>query len=100
MKREMYSLQVITPCFAGGAEPEKQAEIRAPSIRGQLRWWFRVLGGFSSLKPIPVRDQEERIFGSTAGGAGVASPLIVRVRQWGFQESQRCGPVGCVRQQS
>jgi CRISPR-associated protein Cmr1 len=81
MKREIFSLELITPCFAGGAEPEKQAEIRAPAIRGQLRWWFRVLGGFASLSPLPVRAQEERIFGSAAGDAGLASPLIVRVRQ-------------------
>ncbi|MHB9007271.1 MAG: type III-B CRISPR module RAMP protein Cmr1 [Limisphaerales bacterium] len=81
MKREIYSLELITPCFAGGAEPEKQAEIRAPAIRGQLRWWFRVLGGFASLSPLSVRAQEERIFGSAAGDAGVASPLIVRIRQ-------------------
>jgi len=81
MKREIYTLELITPCLAGGAEPEKQAEIRAPAIRGQLRWWFRVLGGFASLSPLQVRAQEERIFGSTAGDAGVASPLIVRVRQ-------------------
>jgi len=81
MKRELYSLQLITPCFAGGAEPEKQAEVRAPAIRGQLRWWFRVLGGFSSLSSFPVRAQEQRIFGATAGGSGVASPLIVRTRQ-------------------
>lgn len=80
MKREIYSLELITPCLAGGAEPEKQAELRAPAIRGQLRWWFRVLGGFASLSPSPVRAQEERIFGSAAGDAGVASPLIVRVR--------------------
>jgi len=81
MRREVYSLQIISPCFAGGAEPEKQAEVRAPTIRGQLRWWFRVLGGFSSLSGMAVRAQEERIFGATAGGCGVASPLIVRTRQ-------------------
>ncbi len=81
MKREIYSLELITPCFAGGAEPEKQAEVRASAIRGQLRWWFRVLGGFASLSPLAVRAQEERIFGSAAGDAGVASPLIVRLRQ-------------------
>jgi len=81
MKRESYSLQVISPCFSGGADPKKQAEIRAPAIRGQLRWWFRVLGGFTSLKGVEVRTQEARIFGATAGDSGAASPLIVRTRQ-------------------
>jgi hypothetical protein len=79
MKTETLHLELITPCFCGGAEPEKHAEIRAPSIRGQLRWWFRTLGGFKSLAPMPVRDQEAMIFGSTAGDEGKAGKLLVRV---------------------
>jgi CRISPR type III-B/RAMP module RAMP protein Cmr1 len=56
------------------------AEIRAPSIRGKLRWWFRVLGG--------QQKQEAEIFGSTAGECGTSSAIIIRVadtiiqRQW------------------
>lgn len=79
MKAETFHLELITSCFCGGAEPEKQAEIRAPSIRGQLRWWFRTLGGFKSLAPMPVREQEALIFGSTAGEEGKAGKLVVRV---------------------
>lgn len=79
MKIESFQLELITPCFCGGAEPEKQAEIRAPSIRGQLRWWFRTLGGFKSLAPMSVRDQEAKIFGSMAGDEANASKLVVRV---------------------
>lgn len=79
MKTETFHLELLTPCFCGGAEPEKQAEIRAPSIRGQLRWWFRTLGGFKSLAPTSVRDQEAYIFGSTAGDEGQAGKLLVRV---------------------
>lgn len=79
MITETFHLELITPCFCGGAEPEKQAEIRAPSIRGQLRWWFRTLDGFKSLAPMPVRDQEALIFGSTAGDEGRAGKLVVRI---------------------
>ena len=81
MKTEAFHLELITPCFCGGAEPDRQAEIRAPSIRGQLRWWFRTLAGFKTLaaKGMSVRDQENLIFGSTAGGEGRAGKLIVRV---------------------
>ena len=81
MKTATFHLELITPCFAGGASPEKQAEIRVPAIRGQLRWWFRVLGGLASLKGTPVREQECMVFGSTAGESGRASPLIVRIAQ-------------------
>ncbi|MCL2104631.1 MAG: type III-B CRISPR module RAMP protein Cmr1 [Kiritimatiellaeota bacterium] len=37
-------LSFITPTFLAGAN-QNTPEIRASSIRGQLRWWFRVLGG-------------------------------------------------------
>lgn len=79
MKTESIHLQFITPCFCGGAEPERHAEIRAPSIRGQLRWWFRALGGFRSLAAkLGVRQQEAMIFGSTAGDSGQGGRLAVR----------------------
>ncbi|HOX00913.1 MAG TPA: type III-B CRISPR module RAMP protein Cmr1 [Candidatus Paceibacterota bacterium] len=80
MKTATFDLDIISPCFCGGAQPKKTAEIRAPSIRGQLRWWFRTLGGFKSLAPRPVSKQEAIIFGSTAGDNGRAGKLTVRVR--------------------
>ncbi len=80
MKTQTFHLELITPCFCGGAEPEQQAEIRAPSIRGQLRWWFRTLGGLKSIEGrMSLRDQEAMIFGSTAGDEGRAGKLLVRV---------------------
>ncbi|MBI4657936.1 MAG: type III-B CRISPR module RAMP protein Cmr1 [Verrucomicrobia bacterium] len=83
MKTETFHLELITPCFCGGAEPERQAEIRAPSIRGQLRWWFRTLGGFKSLeRRMTVRKQEAIIFGSTAGDTGRAGKLRLQVRSF------------------
>ena len=77
---QTYSFEVITPCFCGGAEPDQRAEIRPASIRGQLRWWFRVLGGFKSLAPQSVEEQEAMIFGATAGDDGAAGMLTVRVK--------------------
>lgn len=70
MITQPYHLTFITPCFCAGANPSV-AEVRAPSIRGKLRWWFRVLGGSS--------EQEAQVFGSIAGDAGSASALMVRV---------------------
>ena len=49
-KRE---LEVLTPLFNRGAY--QTPEIRVPSIRGMVRWWFRVLGG--------SRDEEKTVFG-------------------------------------
>ena len=70
MKNDTYSLEFITPCFCAGAEPGK-AEIRVPSIRGELRWWFRVLGA--------TAEQERGVFGGVHDGAR-SSALVIRVR--------------------
>ncbi|MCP5538597.1 MAG: type III-B CRISPR module RAMP protein Cmr1 [Akkermansiaceae bacterium] len=91
MIRLTCNLELITPCLCGGAEPNKQAEIRPASIRGQLRWWFRVLGGFKSLaaQGMSDREQEEMIFGSAAGDGRKSGKLIVRVRMTRIQQSRR-----------
>lgn len=78
MKRITLEIDIITPCFAGGADPDEHAEIRASAVRGQLRWWFRVLGGFKSLSPLTLKEQENLIFGSAAGDEANSGLLIVR----------------------
>ncbi|MCL5099226.1 MAG: type III-B CRISPR module RAMP protein Cmr1, partial [Candidatus Omnitrophica bacterium] len=80
MNTQTFPFELVTPCFSGSANPEAQAEIRAPAIRGQLRWWFRVLGGFTSLAPLRVAQQERLVFGSAVPGAKSASRLIVQVK--------------------
>lgn len=66
------TMEVLTPCLCAGAD-QSVAEIRAPSIRGELRWWFRVLGG--------DKKEEAEIFGSAAGSSGAASNVVVRVSE-------------------
>lgn len=88
MKNQTCNLEIITPCFCAGADQSK-AEIRASSIRGQLRWWFRTLGGFSSL-PLSAKQQEAEIFGSVAGD-GKASKLVVRVSTANLQSLVKDG---------
>ena len=64
-----YRLEFITPLFSRGAY-EDRPEVRPASIRGQLHWWFRALGGNYT--------DEKTIFGGVHGGA-TASKLVVRV---------------------
>lgn len=66
MKTEIFHLELITPCFCAGAN-QAVAEIRPPSIRGQVRWWFRSLGGSAK--------DEALIFGSAAGESGAGSSV-------------------------
>lgn len=67
---KQYAMTVLSPCFCAGADQSKP-EIRAASVRGELRWWFRILGG--------LPDQEQLVFGGVRGSA-VASKLQVRVK--------------------
>ncbi|MGN0891157.1 MAG: type III-B CRISPR module RAMP protein Cmr1 [Candidatus Spyradenecus sp.] len=63
------SLTFITPAFLAGAN-QNSPEVRAPSIRGALRWWFRVLGG--------TIEEEKALFGGIHDGT-IASAGRVRV---------------------
>ncbi len=74
MKKYDITLTLVTPCISRGGDPT-QAEFRAPSIRGMLRHWFRVLGG--------TKSREKEVFGGlgTMSGEERASRIIVRVKK-------------------
>lgn len=74
MKTETYKLKFLTPCFCGGADPSR-AELRPSAIRGQLRWWFRAIGG--------TREEETEIFGGAEKEKGRASAIIIRTNLTG-----------------
>lgn len=69
MKNAEVKIQFVTPCIMSGADQQK-AEFRAPSIRGNLRWWMRALGSSN--------DEVNAIFGSANGNNGMRSRVIVR----------------------
>jgi CRISPR-associated protein Cmr1 len=68
--------KVVTPLFCGGARPST-AELRLPSFKGVLRWWWRALawsrceGDLSS-----VAAAEDELFGSARGGQ---SKVVMRL---------------------
>src|SRR5262245_63945216 len=63
------ALETVTPLFLGGAEPDTRAELRPPSLKGALRFWYRALDG-------NFRLGEPAAFGST--GVGQA-PILLRL---------------------
>lgn len=70
--------------FLAGAYQDKgneRPELRAPSVRGLLHWWFRAVAGGYLADHAVVRQREQRLFGG-AGDAtgGTASAISVRVR--------------------
>lgn len=64
-----FTLKVISPLYMSGAR-KNDAEWRAPSVKGLMRWWFRVVGG--------TREEEEEIFGMAGDKKAKASPFILR----------------------
>lgn len=60
-----YEIELITPMFGGGSKPgevDRDFPIRATSIRGQLRHWWRLTHGLSLGSAMWRREEE--IFGS------------------------------------
>jgi len=72
--------KLVTPLYGGGVEAgeiDEALPIRASSIRGQLRFWWRIACGGAD------RDDPERLFERERaiwGGIGAEGPVASRVR--------------------
>ena len=66
MEMREFDIEVVTPLFLGGADPQK-AELRAASIKGALRFWWRAVYGCDDLED--MKKIEAGIFGSTENKA-------------------------------
>jgi CRISPR-associated protein Cmr1 len=69
------TFEVVTPLFLGGADPAGTAELRASSIKGVLRFWWRALAwsrfGRNANALEAIRREEARLFGAAGDeGAG------------------------------
>jgi CRISPR-associated protein Cmr1 len=61
------SLRTITPMFGGSATPREvdaQSPVRAASVRGHLRFWWRATVGGQYATPQELFKAEERLWGS------------------------------------
>jgi CRISPR-associated protein Cmr1 len=91
--REERSYRFLTPVFGGGVsidtlEPWKKhadprTPVRVPSIRGQLRFWWRACNPRGCDNPARLLEEEAKVFGSTtakvSGSTMKASPLSIAV---------------------
>jgi len=57
-----YEFEVVTPMFLGGAD-QNEAELRVPSIKGMLRFWWRAISDKSTISDL--KEEEGELFGST-----------------------------------
>ena len=63
MEKITFTCETITPMFLAGADG-MTPELRAPSIKGALRFWWRAMNGDLSLEELKRREAE--IFGGTS----------------------------------
>lgn len=76
-----FACETVTPLFLGGADPRGEPELRAPSLRGAMRYWFRALLG--EPDPTKLSLREAKVFGGPQHERAEpqrASPLRVAVR--------------------
>ena len=75
----VFDCEVLTPMFIAGAEQDHAAELRAPSIRGLLRYWYRALLGGKGWTGADLAKEEAVVFGSAGMGDVEASATGVDV---------------------
>lgn len=71
-----FEIETITPMFLAGAEQGK-TELRAASIKGLLRFWWRALQAESDIEKL--RNRESQIFGSSDEGKGGGCSFAIRI---------------------
>lgn len=83
VKWKTYDCKLVTPMYGGGVkagEVDMQMPIRASSIRGQLRFWWRLLqrrqGGMDSAAMFKA---EAAIWGGIGGDGPTASKVTVKI---------------------
>lgn len=70
-----FDCEVLTPMFLSGVD-QRACELRAPSVRGAMRMWYRALLGGQGVTDIrELKRREAAVFGTT----DTASPVAVRV---------------------
>lgn len=75
---ETREFEFLTPMFGGGTsarESDLITPVRVPSIRGQLRFWWRAANPRGLQTVDELREVEAGVFGDTSH----RSPLVVRV---------------------
>ena len=73
---------LITPMFGGGVKPgevDRDMPIRASALRGQLRFWWRLLHG-AGKEPADLFDAESKLWGGISREGPRASRVTLQVK--------------------
>jgi CRISPR-associated protein Cmr1 len=83
LERVELALELVTPVLGGAAVPRTIDEVdivRVPSIRGQLRFWWRALNAQRFTTATDLYKEESKLFGRAADDQGGRSPVELRAR--------------------
>ena len=69
MEKLEVTFRIVTPLFLGGAKPNEYAELRPPSIKGAMRFWYR------AIDP-EYKEHEAKIFGGSGKNEGQSKFLL------------------------
>lgn len=79
MVKKTYACEVLTPLFLGGGESRGTPELRAPSLRGAMRYWYRALLGSVNLSTlVSLHEVESELFGKAERGGALATRLLAK----------------------
>jgi CRISPR-associated protein Cmr1 len=76
MERIEFKCEVVTPMFLAGSDG-KTPELRAPSIKGALRFWWRAMKNANNLENL--KEAEQHIFGGIQSNEAQKSNVLIRI---------------------
>lgn len=74
-----FHCRVITPMFLAGADGQTP-ELRAPSIKGAMRFWWRAMNGNFASQPDlnKLREKEAKLWGDTSHRSSVLISCLLK----------------------
>lgn len=84
MRQVAFNCRTITPMFMAGAD-NCTPELRPPSIKGAMRFWWRAVQRFAS--PCDLTKKEAELFGSSSESTGRA-PFSIRAQELNMNKSK------------
>ncbi len=83
MYKITFTCETITPLFLAGADGQTP-ELRAPSIKGALRFWWRALNGHLATDEEGgiknLLKEEEKLFGGVSDSSPIKSSVTLRIK--------------------
>lgn len=78
-----FTCEVVTPMFLAGADGQRP-ELRAPSIKGAMRFWWRAMHGYMGVDEL--RHEETLLFGG-GGDTARRSRVIIKTSHPSLDET-------------